>query len=122
MNPTIQRARTPQSGLIVCLNGARITTPTPDDDTGELIHKETLAFGLFMLVEHLPYEPSNYVWEEGWLIAPDPSTTHPDTTGETEMAFISSWDLFAELDPQGYGHNLAEDRRHENYMEDHPND
>jgi hypothetical protein len=35
------------------------------DDDG----KEVQLDGTYEIVEYLPYEPSNYVWQESWIIA-----------------------------------------------------
>ena len=57
--------------------------------------------GLYRLVEYNPVEPSNYVHSAYWLV---------ESVDTTEMFGVDAWDLWEQIDPQGYGRFLAQER------------
>lgn len=64
----------------------------------------THVSGLYALVERVPYEPSNYCWSAGWLVAPQ------DDDGEDACVFVEDDTLIAQVAPKLYGQMLESER------------
>lgn len=63
--------------------------------------------GLYTLIERIPYEPSNYCWSSGWLIAP------VDDDSEDACIFVEEYTLLSQVDPKTYSQVLMQEREME---------
>jgi hypothetical protein len=83
-------------------------TRCPAIGTGTVDHGVEEISGLFILVEFLPFEPSNYVWSPTWVVMS--ARTAYEGAFEAPTWDVDAHVLFEQVDPQGYGRMLVQER------------
>lgn len=84
-------------GTVVALTQAKVWV-------GDNPSEPSILSGLFVIEEHIPYEPAAYHWEDGWMIYPE------GKEDEGLFMFISTDELQPQIDPKGYGEMLFYER------------